>query len=67
MLPVTARAAIRPVAVVPMLAPRVSGYIRSRDMIPIPTRGVIADVKMELLWTKKVQIAPVMIARYPVK
>lgn len=31
----------------------------------LPTRGVIADVKTELLWTTKVIPAPASIARYP--
>lgn len=31
----------------------------------LPTRGVIADVKTELLWTMKVIPAPASIARYP--
>lgn len=31
----------------------------------LPTRGVIADVKTELLWTTKVIPAPASMARYP--
>lgn len=62
-----ANAASSPVAVVPILAPRVNGYIRSSEMIPMPTRGVIAEVKMELLWTRKVHKAPARMAIYPVK
>lgn len=38
-----------PVVVVPILAPNVRGYIRSKDITPIPARGVRADVKIELL------------------
>jgi hypothetical protein len=37
------------VMVVPMLAPRVSGYMRSMCTTPTPTRGVNADVKMDEL------------------
>lgn len=32
----------------------------------LPTRGVIADVKTELLWTINVIPAPTKIAMYPV-
>ena len=44
-----ANAARIPVPVVPMLAPRVNGNILSSLIIPIPTRGVNADVNTELL------------------
>lgn len=65
--PELAMAASRPVAVVPMLEPRVNGYIRSRVMTPTPTSGVRAEVKTELLWTKKVMPAPTRMAAYPVR
>lgn len=58
-----ARAANTPVAVVPMLAPRVNGKARSRDTTPTPIRGVRADVKMELDWTNIVNPAPTKIAK----
>lgn len=65
-LPSFGRAAMMPVAVVPRFDPRVSGYMRSSVMTPMPTSGVIAEVKMELLWTMKVQTAPMRMAMYPV-
>ena len=37
-----------PVAVVPMLALKVSGKACSRDTTPTPIRGVRAEAKMEL-------------------
>ena len=52
-----------PVAVVPMLEPRVRGYILSNDITPTPTSGVIAEVKIELLCTTKVIAAPIRMAR----
>ena len=60
-------AAIIPVVVVPMFAPSVSGYIRSMLTTPTPTRGVMADVKIELDWTKIVRPMPMTMAMYPVK
>jgi len=62
-----AKAAKMEVVVVPILAPSVSGYILSIDIIPIPTNGVRAEVKMELDWTRKVRPVPITIAAYPVK
>ncbi len=35
------------VNVVPTLAPKVNGYILSRDKTPMPTRGVNAEVNTE--------------------
>ena len=55
------------VAVVPMFEPNVSGYILSMDTTPIPTSGVIADVKTELDWTRIVIPAPMRMATYPVR
>lgn len=52
----------KPVVVVPMLDPSVNGYIRSRDITPMPAKGVSADVNMELLWTRIVIIQPTRIA-----
>ena len=57
-----ARAARMAVKVVPMLAPSVSGYMRSRCRIPTPTSGVRADVKTELLCTNIVKPAPINMA-----
>jgi len=57
------KAARIPVAVVPMLDPSVSGYILSTVRTPIPTRGVIEDVKMELDCTSTVKIAPIKMAK----
>ena len=65
--PEAAIAAKSPVAVVPMLDPRVIGYTLSIRIIPIPTKGVKAEVKTELLWTSMVIPAPTQIAIYPVK
>lgn len=62
-----ASAANRPVAVVPMLEPKVSGYMRSSLISPMPTIGVNVDVKMELLWTRIVKPAPTRRDRYPAK
>lgn len=62
-----ARAASKPVAVVPMFAPRVRGNARSRDTTPTPIRGVMADVKMELDCTSIVMPAPIKMAKYPVR
>ena len=62
-----AKAASRPVAVVPMFEPRVSGYIRFSEMIPMPTRGVSAEVNIELLCKIKVNSAPIKIVTYPVR
>ena len=64
--PELARAARRPVAVVPMFEPSVSGNILSSLITPRPTRGVMADVKTELLCTMKVMPAPTMMAKTPV-
>ena len=55
------------VVVVPMLAPRVKGYIRSIVITPIPTNGVRADVKTELDCTRIVIPVPIKMAIYPVK
>ena len=41
------RADMMAVKVVPMLAPRVRGYICSSWMIPMPTRGVSVEVVIE--------------------
>ena len=43
-----AKAANIPVAVVPIFEPNVKGYTLSKATIPRPTRGVRADVKIEL-------------------
>ena len=53
-----------PVAVVPMLEPSVSGYILSKWMTPTPTRGVMADVKIDELCTRIVIPAPSRMATY---
>lgn len=50
------------VKVVPMLAPRVNGYIRSKCKIPTPTNGVRADVKIDDDCTNMVNAAPRQIA-----
>jgi len=65
--PLAASAARRPVPVVPMLEPRVSGYMRSILIMPIPTSGVRAEVKTELLCTSTVMRAPASMATYPVR
>lgn len=65
--PLLAKAEMIPVIVVPMFDPKVNGYIRSMDTTSIPTSGVRSEVKIELLCTKKVQSAPIRIARYPVR
>lgn len=57
-----AKAASIPVTVVPMLEPRVSGYIRSRVITLRPTSGVSADVNTELDCTRIVRQAPTIIA-----
>lgn len=44
-----ARAASIPVIHVPIFAPRLRGYIRSRLTTPTPTNGVNVDVNTELL------------------
>lgn len=62
-----AKAARIEVVVVPMLAPRVIGYILSRPITPTPTKGVRADVKIELDCTRKVNPVPTRIATYPVR
>ena len=51
-----------PVAVVPILEPRVSGNIRLMWITPTPTSGVMADVKMDELCTSTVRPAPSRIA-----
>lgn len=60
--PLVARAARRPVVVVPILEPSVRGYMRSREMTPMPAKGVRADVKMELLCTRMVMMQPMKMA-----
>lgn len=47
-----------PVIVVPILEPRVRGYIRSSSITPMPTSGVKVEVKIELLCTRMVKPAP---------
>ena len=46
--PSEAKAANIPVAVVPIFEPNVKGYTLSKATIPRPTRGVRAEVKIEL-------------------
>ena len=53
--------------VVPILAPRVRGYILSIVTTPTPTNGVSADVKMLEEFSNMVNIAPINMAAYPVK
>ena len=48
-----------------MFDPSVSGYAFSSGNSPIPTKGVIVEVKTEEDWTQKVMIAPIRMARYP--
>lgn len=57
-----ARAASRLVVQVPIFEPIVRGYIRFKLITPMPTKGVIAEVKTELLCTRNVKIAPTIIA-----
>mmetsp|Transcript_12271 Transcript_12271/g.17255 ORF Transcript_12271/g.17255 Transcript_12271/m.17255 type:complete len:251 (+) Transcript_12271:226-978(+) len=59
------RAAMTAVKVVPMLAPRVRGYICSSWMTPMPTRGVRVEVVMDEDWTRMVMPVPMTMARYP--
>ena len=60
--PCDAKAASRPVVVVPIFDPRVSGYILFKLITPIPTSGVKVEVKTELLWTRNVSAAPTIMA-----
>lgn len=60
-------AASKPVPVVPMFDPKVSGYILSNETTPNPTSGVKAEVNTELDWMIKVTPAPMAMATYPVK
>ena len=53
-----AMAASMEVVVVPMLLPRVRGYIRSRLITPMPTRGVRVEVNTLELCSRKVRIVP---------
>lgn len=48
-----------------MLKKKIKSGDRNYNIDNLPTRGVIADVKTELLWTTKVMPAPASIARYP--
>jgi len=57
--------AMIPVRVVPMLAPRVKGYICSKRSTPRPTKGVSVEVVMEDDWTTMVIPAPMIMATYP--
>lgn len=65
--PDDAKLASNPVAVVPIFDPKVKGYIRSMLRTPIPTNGVMVDVKIELDWTRIVIPAPSIMATYPVR
>ena len=58
-----ARAARILVMVVPMFAPNVNGNTLSIETIPSPTKGVSAEVKIELDWTSMVIHAPTKIAK----
>jgi hypothetical protein len=60
-------AANRPVPVVPILEPKVKGYMRSKETTPSPTSGVSAEVKTELDCIKNVTPAPMAMAAYPVR
>jgi hypothetical protein len=59
-----ARAANMAVVVVPMLLPRVRGYILSMLITPSPTRGVRVEVNTLLLCSRKVKITPIIMNKY---
>ena len=66
-LEVTTVAAMMPVRVVPMLAPRVRGSMSSRVMRPTAARGVRVEVVMEEDCTRMVMPMPITMLRYPLK
>jgi len=64
MFPVASEAKIA-VAVVPILAPIISGNIASIVRIPAATRGIIKAIVIELLWTMAVKMREAKIASMP--
>ena len=52
------------VVVVPMLLPRVRGYILSILITPSPTRGVRVEVNTLLLWRRNVNTTPIPMNKY---